>query len=69
VAMTAPVLSREPEKIAMTAPSCRSRVRRQAGRLLHRPSLLHDGTIRFEGFPRADSPVPPFTAAVLRYGG
>jgi DNA gyrase inhibitor GyrI len=71
VAMTAPVLSGEPEKIAMTAP------------VLQEPgtgdgqvvSFIAPSSYTMETIPVPKDPririrqVPPFTAAVLRYGG
>jgi len=71
VAMTAPVLSGEPEKIAMTAP------------VLQEPgtgdgqvvSFIAPSSCTMETIPVPKDPririrqVPPFTAAVLRYGG
>jgi DNA gyrase inhibitor GyrI len=71
VAMTAPVLSREPEKIAMTAP------------VLQEPgtgdgqvvSFIAPASYTMETIPAPKDSrvrirqVPPYTAAVLRYGG
>jgi len=71
MAMTAPVLSGEPEKIAMTAP------------VLQEPGTGDGQVVSFimpvsytmETIPVPKDPrirvrkVPPFTAAVLRYGG
>jgi DNA gyrase inhibitor GyrI len=71
VAMTAPVLSGEPEKIAMTAP------------VLQEPgtgdgqvvSFIVPSSYTMETIPVPKDPririrqFPPFTAAVLRYGG
>jgi len=71
VAMTAPVLSGDPEKIAMTAP------------VLQEPgtgdgqvvSFIAPSSCTMETIPVPKDPririrqVPPFTAAVLRYGG
>jgi hypothetical protein len=71
VAMTAPVLSGEPEKIAMTAPVLQETETgdRQvvsfiapASYTLETIPIPKDSRIRIRQ-------VPPFTAAVLRYGG
>jgi DNA gyrase inhibitor GyrI len=71
VAMTAPVLSREPEKIAMTAP-----VLQEAGTGdVQVVSFVAPAFYTMETIPAPKDPrvrirqVPPFTAAVLRYGG
>jgi DNA gyrase inhibitor GyrI len=71
VAMTAPVLSGEPEKIAMTAPVL------QEARTgdMQVVSFIAPASFTLETIPiPKDSririrQVPPFTAAVLRYGG
>jgi len=71
VAMTAPVLSGEPEKIAMTAP-----VLQEAGTGdMQVVSFIAPTVYTMETIPAPKDPririrqVPPFTAAVLRYGG
>jgi DNA gyrase inhibitor GyrI len=71
VAMTAPVLSGEPEKIAMTAP-----VLQETGTGdLQVVSFIAPSSCTLETIPVPKDPririrqVPPFTAAVLRYGG
>jgi len=71
VAMTAPVLSGEPEKIAMTAP-----VLQETGTGDRQVvSFIAPASFTLETIPiPKDSririrQVPPFTAAVLRYGG
>ena len=71
VAMTAPVLSGEPEKIAMTAP-----VLQEAGTGdAQIVSFIAPSSYTLETIPVPKDPririrqIPPFTAAVLRYGG
>jgi hypothetical protein len=71
VAMTAPVLSGGPEKIAMTAP-----VLQEGGASGEQVvSFIAPGSYSMETIPVPKDPririrkVPPFTAAVLRYGG
>jgi len=71
VAMTAPVLSGEPEKIAMTAPVLQEATTGE-GQVV---SFIAPASYSMETIPVPKDPririrqVPPFTAAVLRYGG
>jgi DNA gyrase inhibitor GyrI len=71
VAMTAPVLSGEPEKIAMTAPVLQEATTGE-GQVV---SFIAPASYTMETIPVPKDPririrqVPPFTAAVLRYGG
>jgi DNA gyrase inhibitor GyrI len=71
VAMTAPVLSGEPDKIAMTAPVLQEATTGD-GQVV---SFIAPASYTMETIPVPKDPririrqVPPFTAAVLRYGG
>ena len=71
VAMTAPVLSAPPEKIAMTAPVLQEAKSGEEQIV----SFIAPASYTMETIPVPKDPrirvrqVPPFTAAVLRYGG